>query len=170
MIPPFKKYFYPFLLCLNDGSEKKLATIAAFVANYFNLDIWDLQELTKKGSNTKHMSRINYCATYLKRLDLVTSRPKGIYKITQKGKEIIEQKGDALSRDHLKTLPEYIEMQRNATNSEIVYIKEHYNKYGKLVPAYWCNIKNVSPCMREKVIRDTKEEHRKHNNQHHSKN
>lgn len=157
MIPPFKLYFYPFLLCLSNKKEVRLGVISLFVAQYFKLDKNDLSEMTKKGSSTKHLSRMNYCASYLKKLGLVKSNKTGIYSITNKGMSILIEKGDKLTRDDFKTLPEYINMQINLDNPDAVYIKEHYNKKGRLIPAYWCNINNISKDDREQVIKDTKE-------------
>ena len=163
MIPAFKLYFYPFLLCLNDDVEKTLARIAMFIADYFCLNEQDLCERTKRNSNTKHMSRINYCASYLKRLELVSSKSKGKYSITDKGKALLEKKGDSLTRDDLRFFPEYASMQNKRTSLDMVYVKEHYSKEGKIIPGYWCNIKNISKKNREKAITDTIEFQNKNN-------
>ena len=119
MIPPFKLYFYPFLLCISNRKEKKLFLIAKEIADFFNLSSDDLKEMTKQRSSSKHQSRVNYCATYLKKLGLVTSKPKGIYTITDKGLMMLEKKGDKLTRDDLKVLPEYINMQINKDNPDV---------------------------------------------------
>lgn len=161
MIPAFKLYFYPFLLCLNDDEEKTLTRIAMFIADYFHLSNKDLNERTKRNSNTKHMSRVNYCASYLKRLDLVSSEKRGFYYITEKGKALLNQKGDSLTRDDLRFLPEYASMQNKRFSPDMVYVKEHYSKDGKIIPGYWCNIKNISKKNREKAITDTIEFHNK---------
>ena len=61
--------------------------------------------MTKQGKSSKHISRVNYCASYLKRLGLVDNKPVGVYTITPKGKKIFLEKGDKLTRDDLKALP-----------------------------------------------------------------
>ena len=160
MIPPFKLYFYPFLLCLSNGNEEKLITIAQFIANYYEISGKDLKEKTKAGSTSKHKSRVNFCATYLKRLGYVKSRPIGMYTITEKGLIVLEEKGDKLTRDDLRILPEYIDMQINKSNPEMVYVKEHFNKKGKYVPSYWCNINALSKTSKIQAIKDTEEKNR----------
>ena len=116
MVPPFKLYFYPFLLCLSQRGYVKLSDISLFIIEYFKLDDTDLSEMTKKGSNLKHISRVNYCASYLKKLNLVESKIKGVYYITPKGKIILKERGESFTRDDLRMLPEYIDMQVNKEN------------------------------------------------------
>ena len=144
MVPPFKKYFYPFLLCLSQQEHIKLSDISLFVIRYFNLDSTDLSEMTKNGNSPKHISRINYCASYLKKLKLIENKVKGVYCITSKGKKILEEKGENLTRDDLRLLPEYINMQVNKENKNMVFVDSHYNRMGKFIPSYWCDKKNLS--------------------------
>ena len=51
----------------------------------------------------------------------------------------------------------YIDMQINKNNPDMVYVKEHYNKKGKFVPAYWCNVNSLSPSSRLQAIKDTED-------------
>lgn len=144
MVPPFKLYFYPFLLCLSQRGYVKLSDISLFIIEYFKLDDTDLSEMTKKGSNLKHISRVNYCASYLKKLNLVESKIKGVYYITPKGKIILKERGESFTRDDLRMLPEYIDMQVNKENKNMVFVDSHYNRMGKFIPSYWCDKKNLS--------------------------
>lgn len=158
MIPPFKLYFYPFLQCLSDEEERKLSSIAEFIADYFDMDEEDVSELTKHGSNTKHMSRVNYCATYLKKVGFVRSSMVGRYEILPEGLKILKEKGKDLTRDDLKVLPSYRNMQTKNADGKKVFIKSHYTKSGKFIPSYWSDIKNVRLSDREQVLKDTEEE------------
>lgn len=92
MTPGFKLYFYPFLLCLTQNEKVRLSDISLFIIKYFDLSDSDLSEMTKQGKSSKHISRVNYCASYLKRLGLVDNKPVGVYTITPKGKKIFLEK------------------------------------------------------------------------------
>ena len=144
MTPGFKLYFYPFLLCLTQNEKVRLSDISLFIIKYFDLSDSDLSEMTKQGKSSKHISRVNYCASYLKRLGLVDNKPVGVYTSTPKGKKIFLEKGDKLTRDDLKALPEYIEMQVNKENENMVFVEGHYNRMGKFIAGYWCDKKNLS--------------------------
>ena len=144
MVPGFKLYFYPFLLCLLQNEKARLSDISLFIIKYFDLKESDLAEMTKQGKTSKHISRVNYCASYLKRLGLVENIRIGIYAITQKGKDILIEKGEKLTRDDLRVLPEYIEMQVNRKNDNMVFVEGHYNRIGKFIPGYWCDKKCLS--------------------------
>ena len=62
------------------------------------------------------------------RLGLVDNKPVGVYTITPKGKKIFLEKGDKLTRDDLKALPEYIEMQVNKENENMVFVDNAHNR------------------------------------------
>lgn len=79
MIQPFKYYFLPFLLSLKDKKTHKIIEISVFVGTFFNMSDEELSTLTKGGGVTKHNSRINYCASYLKRMGFVETKARGLY-------------------------------------------------------------------------------------------
>ncbi len=80
----------------------------------------DYNEYTKSGRVTKHFSRVNYCASYLKKMGLVEAFSVGSYKITTKGLEVLEKYGEDLTLDNLRELPEFIATQVNSENTNVV--------------------------------------------------
>jgi restriction endonuclease Mrr len=91
---------------------------------------------------------MNYCASYLKKMGLVETFSMGSYRITEKGRKVLEKYGDKLSLSQLRELPEFIATQINAYNTDAVYIKPHY-RGGKYIAPYVCkkqslNSKNVN--------------------------
>ena len=141
MIPSFKYYFYPFLSNLERRGCCRLYDIGRYIAVDLGLQPYDLKELTKGGKTTKHQSRLNYCASYLKKMKLVEPFSSGSYCITERGREVLSEFGKELTLDNLRNLPEYIATQINATNDNFVYIKPHI-RGGKKINAYVSNKKN----------------------------
>lgn len=143
MIPGFNLYFYPFLRTLEDKGCCRLIDISQSIALWFKLSENDLKELTRGGKTTKHISRINYCASYLKKMGLIENQSYGAYTITENGKKELKKYGEQLSRNTLRHLPEYRATQLSCNNIEKVYIKPH-KKGDKLIGGYVCSKKVVS--------------------------
>lgn len=156
MVPPFKYYFYPFLACLNEKGEVRLNVLTGLIAEYLELSSEDLRDLTKSGRVTKHYSRVNYCASYLKKMGLVSSSSPSLYVITQKGIELLNKFGKDLTLTSLRDLPEYISTQINATNRNVVYVKPH-TRNGRKINGYFCNINDLrkqNPNIERTLIED----------------
>lgn len=89
MIPVFEEFMLPFLQCLADGKERNKKEMDEAIASYFNLTEEDKKIRTKKGSQTQLYDRVQWSSTYLKQANLVESPRRGIYKITQNGKDLL---------------------------------------------------------------------------------
>lgn len=147
MIPSFKYYFFPFLNNLDKRGLCRLYELGRFIANDLKLKPSDIQERTKGGKISKHQSRLNYCASYLKRMKLVESLSLGSYSITLRGKDVLDEFGEDLTLDDLRNLPEFIATQINATNEDFVYVRPHI-RGGKKISAYVAhknNFKSKNP-------------------------
>lgn len=101
MIPVFEEFMLPFLQCLIDGKERNKKEMDEYIALYFNLTEEDKMTRTKKGSQTKLYDRVQWSATYLKQANLVESPRRGIYKITQAGKDLLRTDISLISRKFL---------------------------------------------------------------------
>ena len=144
MIPSFKYYFYPFLFNLKKRGSCRLYDLGRYIATDLKLKKADLQEHTRGGSVSKHQSRLNYCASYLKKMNLIVRVSSGTYEISSRGEEVLEEFGEALTLDDLRNLPEFIATQISATNEDSVYVKPHI-RGGKKISGYVSNRKNLNP-------------------------
>lgn len=140
MIPKFKCYFFPFLDNLSKRGSCRLYDLSRYIGIDMNLSKEDLSECTKSGRITKHSSRVNYCASYLKKMGLVEAFSMGSYKITMKGKAVLKKYGKSLTLDSLRELPEFIATQVNSENTDVVYVKPH-KRGDKTINPYVCNKK-----------------------------
>lgn len=142
MIPLFKYYFYPFLSNLKERGSCRLYDLGNFIAQDLKMNQNDKVELTKGGKITKHQSRLNYCASYLKKMKLVETFSSGSYSITKRGEEVLEEFGNKLTLDDLRNLPEFLSTQISATNDDYVYVRAH-TRGGKIINPYIANKKNL---------------------------
>lgn len=100
MIPKFYETMYPMLEFLSDGREHKLLEIYDYLAKYFNLNEEEKNETIPSGRQKRYINRINWGHTYLlqnpnyseKSKALIKRVGRGIYQITDEGKEYVKDK------------------------------------------------------------------------------
>lgn len=137
MIPKFKEYFAPFLFILKNRGDCRLYDITHYIAEYFKLLPEDLRVKTNGGKVTKHSSRVNYCAAYLKKMGYVENYSVGVYRISQKGVKLLNELGHHFTLDELRNRPEYVSTQIGKDKSDVVYVKSHF-RGGKKISPYVC--------------------------------
>lgn len=101
MIPVFEEFMLPFLQILADGRAKNKREMDEAIAKHFNLSEEDKNMRTRGGSQTQLYDRTQWSATYLKQAKLVESPQRGIYQITQAGKDLLQTDIKLISRDFL---------------------------------------------------------------------
>lgn len=118
MVPNFEKFFYPYLKCMSDGKEHRISDLEEYCAAYLNLTDEDRAERTRRGNSTKSYDRTKWTGTYFRKALLVESVGRGIYKITQRGKDLWAQGNLEIDK---KTLEQYSEFNEFAYGNK----KEH---------------------------------------------
>lgn len=106
-IPKFQDFLYPFLLQLKDKdvSTKEMKDI---LTKHFSLSDEDCLLKTKGGSLYQLDDRIGWVRQWLRRALFIEIPQKGIYRITQRGKEYLDTHSDLRQTD-LMEYPEYAE-------------------------------------------------------------
>lgn len=106
-IPKFQDFLYPFLLQLRDKdvSNKEMKEI---LITHFALTEEDCLLKTRGGSAYQIDDRIGWVRQWLRRALFIEIPQKGIYRITQRGKEYLQTHTDLRQTDLLE-YPEYAE-------------------------------------------------------------
>lgn len=95
----------------------------------------------------------------LKKMKLVETFSVGAYKITSKGREVLQKYGEKLTLENLRELPEFIATQINVENIDVVYVKSH-KRGNKVIGPYICNknlLKNKNPNIERSVTESFRE-------------
>lgn len=104
-IPKFQDFLYPFLLQLKekDVSSKEMRDI---LIEHFSLTEEDCMQRTKGGSAYQFDDRIGWVRQWLRRALFIEIPQKGVYHITQRGKDYLKSHSDLRQAD-LMEYPEY---------------------------------------------------------------
>lgn len=106
-IPKFEDFLYPFLVQLKDKDITTKEMKDALV-KHFNLTEEDCSLKTKSGSTFQLNDRIGWSRQWLRRALFVEIPQRGIYSITQRGKDYLQSHTDLRQVDLLQ-YPEYAE-------------------------------------------------------------
>lgn len=134
-IPKFEDFLYPFLIQLKDKDVSTKEMKDALV-KHFNLTEGDCSLKTKSGSAFQLNDRIGWCRQWLRRALFIEIPQRGIYSITQRGKDYLQSHTD-LRQENLLQYPEYAEYAHMPVTSKAdsnVEKKEIEEKLGEMTP------------------------------------
>ena len=114
-VPKFEEFLYPFLVQIKDRDLSSKEMRDSLIA-HFGLTDADCALKTKSGTNTQVNDRINWVRQYLRRALFVDLPQKGVYHITERGKEYL-QKHKTLSKKDLMAYPEFSKYATGATST-----------------------------------------------------
>lgn len=171
MIPTFEDFLYPFLLMLKDGEISSRDMKKKLIA-YFNLTEDDVVLTTKGGNTTQVNDRIGWCRQYFRRALFIEIPQRGIWKLTDRGKEYLANH-DSLTINNLldyKEFSEYASKSTKKTKQKVEPIKSSIASLGvtptealedaftnindSLSDELLSIIKNLSPTFFEKLVVD----------------
>lgn len=104
-IPIFEDFLYPFLYQLKDKDVTTQQMKAALI-EHFQLSDEDCLLKTKSGATNQLNDRLGWCRQYLRRARLIELPVRGVYRITERGKEYLA-KNSTLRKQDLMQYPEF---------------------------------------------------------------
>ena len=108
-VPDFQTWFMPLLQQVADGDAHKLATLYEELADQMNLSEQDRREKLPSGKQLTYRNRIGWARTYLKKAGLIESPSRGLCRITDRGRSLLEDPPAKLNVGFLKQYPEFID-------------------------------------------------------------
>lgn len=110
-IPDFQTMMLPLLKIFRDGKEYSIRDTQTRLAQEFNLDDDDLNEVLPSGRQTRFHNRVGWSRTYLAKTKLIERTQRGSYKITGRGQEVLHQNPARIDMKFLEQFPEYLEFR-----------------------------------------------------------
>src|SRR5690242_4203406 len=104
MIPDFQAIMLPLLQFLGNGQQYPLAEVIKNLSNYFGLSEEDLRERVPSGQQPLFKNRVTWAISYLKNAGLLTYPQRGVYKITDEGKQVLQENMESIRISDLKKI------------------------------------------------------------------
>ncbi|HMA60100.1 MAG TPA: restriction endonuclease [Halanaerobiales bacterium] len=125
MIPDYQKIMLPLLKLAGDEKTHKLRNAIEELADNFDLEEEERKKLLPSGNKNIFDNRVGWAKTYLKKAGLLEYPKRGYFKITKRGKKVLQNNPDKIDNNFLKQFGEFQKF-KNTTKS-----KKKKNKKGK---------------------------------------
>ncbi len=110
-IPDFQTLMLPALQILSNGTELSPAAVRTSAAKEFGLTEAELGELLPSGRQATFSNRIAWALSYLKQAGLVESPRRGVYRITERGRNTLCASPERIDIAFLQQFPEFREFR-----------------------------------------------------------
>lgn len=110
-IPDYQTSMLPFLQFLADREEHSLREAEERLAEHFKLTPAERAEMLPSGQQGIFKNRIGWARTYLKKAGLIESQKRGVFKITERGMEVLSSKPARIDIKLLEQFPEFIQFR-----------------------------------------------------------
>ena len=119
-IPDYQTLMLPMLELLADGTELTLNQVVESLSKQYNLTSEELKIKVPSGQMGLFRNRVGWTRSYLKKAGLIKYPQRGIYQITDLGKQFLKTSPSELRVKHLKEMPlfqEWTETFNQPSNS-----------------------------------------------------
>lgn len=152
-IPKFEDFLYPFMMHLTDQDSNK-SDMVSVLSDFFNLTKEDRNLKTKGGTTPQIYDRVGWSLQWLRRAKFVEIPERGIWRITQRGRDYMKNASDLRESDLLK-YPEFAEysgrknertkQHRSLSSSVSTILDAHKENWKEIVEALQSALKDYSP-------------------------
>ncbi len=106
-VPDFQSMMLPLLRFSGDGQEHELRDGIRFIAEHFKLSPEEREELLPTGNQSRLDNRVGWARTHMKKAGLLEYVRRGVFRITERGGEVLKQNPTALNLKFLDQFPDH---------------------------------------------------------------
>jgi restriction system protein len=115
-VPDFQSFFAPLLNAMADGGEHTLVDVRQQVQSALNLSEADLLERLPRGNQTKFVNRLAWAGVYFAKAGVLKRVRRGVFQITDRGKDLLNEKHQRISVKILSRYPEFVEFHKGSAD------------------------------------------------------
>ncbi|QDT38913.1 restriction endonuclease [Stratiformator vulcanicus] len=117
-IPDYQTVMLPFLQNLADGSPRRTPEMREWLADHFELSDAEREKLLPSGQEPVFSNRFGWARTYLKKSGLIDYPSRGVYQITDLGRNVLAENPTAISTEYLRRFEPFREWIGNSGDSD----------------------------------------------------
>ena len=111
-IPDFQSIMLPLLKFCADGQEHTNREAVDVMAREFKLSEEEQKQLLPSGRVSIFYNRVTWARAYLKMACLVENTRRGVFRITNRGRDVLEQSLSRIDLQFLQQFPEYVKIKQ----------------------------------------------------------
>lgn len=116
-VPDFQSFFLPVLSRLADGEEHSMTELRESIAAEMELSPEDLSLKLPSGKQTVFANRLAWSTVYLGKAGAIERTKRGVFRIVERGRDLIQLNMPRLTVQHLSKYPEFVAFHRGNANS-----------------------------------------------------
>jgi restriction system protein len=117
-IPDYQTIMLPLLKFAGDGKVHSKHEAVEYLANEFELTEQERKELLPSGKQGLFDNRVAWAKTYIKQARLIDSPKRGLFVLTERGKQVLSQNPEKINIKFLDQFPEFIEFKQVRKDKE----------------------------------------------------
>lgn len=117
-VPDFQTMMLPILRLAQENVEISVPTITPQLAGLYNLTDAEKAERVPSGQQTKLTNRISWVFAHFQKAGLLKKQKRGVYEMTARGKELLEQNPEKINLKTLRQFPEYSDFYKPQKSNE----------------------------------------------------
>lgn len=117
-IPGFQFFFIPVLRITSDGAEHSMADIRERIAAELNLTAEDISARFATGNQSVFSNRVSWSAIYLHRAQALERTKRGVFRITQRGRDLLDANPTKINVQVLSQFPEFVTFHKGTNSSQ----------------------------------------------------
>lgn len=133
-IPDYESIMVPLLESANDQKEHRVRDAYESLAQTFRLTEEEKRELLPSGSDILFNNRVRWALVYLKKAGLIESKRRGVFKITQRGLDLLRDGPKNIDSKFLEKYPEFVEFRETSKKEDEMLSTEESTKVSKQTP------------------------------------
>jgi len=117
-IPDYQTLMLPVLAAAGGGEEHDASDLRESLAALFQLTEEDRNTLLPSGRQRTFDNRVSWAIFYLKKAVLLESPRRGVYRITERGRQALKEKPDHIDNAFLSRFPEFETFRQRGVSTE----------------------------------------------------
>ncbi|HEY5611626.1 MAG TPA: restriction endonuclease [Thermoanaerobaculia bacterium] len=118
-IPDFQTVMLPLLRFASDGEEHALVDARECLGGEFRLTAEETSQLLPSGRQAVWANRVAWAKSYLDQSGLVESTKRGHFRVTPRGREVLENPPERITIKYLEKFPEFVEFRGTRRKSAV---------------------------------------------------
>lgn len=119
-IPDFQSIMLPLLRFCSDGFEHSNREAADVLSQEFRLTSEEQKKVLPSGRQRVFDNRVAWARAYMKMALLLENTRRGVFRITARGKQVLEESPDCINLAYLRRFPEYSAIRGAQQNHQML--------------------------------------------------
>jgi restriction system protein len=117
MVPDYQSLMLPLLSLAADGKEHRISDAITGLAGQLTLSDADLAQMLPSGKQTVFNNRVHWAKTYMAQAKLLEVPRRAHFRISARGKKVLDEKPSKIDLKLLEQFPEFLEFKKRGSET-----------------------------------------------------